>query len=492
MSLNWPLALTEFGALEESGLNTPAEPARGMKLSTILAFAAGGLPLTGLGTAMSVTVQPYFAQELGVGLIPIALAFFWTRMIDMGVDPVLAVVMDRSRTPIGRYRAWMLAGAPILMLAVYQLFMARKGIGVGYLIVWLLVYALGSSTVGLARAAWSANLVTRYDQRSRFYGYLGFISVIGILVVLGTPVISEALKLHINNVHLMGWTILGLLPPAMLITAFLVREPINVDSSHHFVWRDYWAIATKPEVLRLFVSQFSLTLGPGWMANLYIFFFVAARLFTQGQAYALLIVYILAGVFGAPLIGYLGGRFGKHRTMIATTLCYSLGLCTVVVAPKGDTIMGVIVGVPIMIWCGFMANGFDLMTSAMMADVGDQVRLEQGKERMALLFAVTGLAAKLAAAGAVIIAYPLLAAIGYVPTLANHNTHAALNGLQIVFITGPIFWVVLGGLCFLGWKLDAAKHADIRLRLEARDAILAATSMTEEAKFMVAEAEAAT
>jgi Na+/melibiose symporter-like transporter len=113
------------------------------------------------------------------------------------------------------------------------------------------------------------------------------------------------------------------------------------------------------------------------------------------------------------------------------------------------------------------------MTGAIMADVGDQVRLEQGKERMALLYAVTGLAQKLAAAGAVIIAYPLLAAMGYQPALAAHNSAAALNGLQIVFITGPIFWVVLGGLCFLGWKLDAAKHAQIRADLEARDTLVA-------------------
>jgi len=438
-------------------------------------FAAGSLPLAGMGTAISISVQPYFAQDLGVGLIPLALALFWVRMLDLGVDPVLAVIMDRTKTPVGRYRAWMLAGAPILMIGVWQLFMAKKGIGVGYLIIWYLVYALASSMVGLARAAWSANLVTKYDQRARFYGYLGFISVIGVLIVLGTPVVSGLFIKHPNNVHLMGWTVLALVPIATGITA-LVREPVNPDVTtphQRFEVRDYWAIASKPEVLRLFFSQFALTLGPGWMANLYLFFFTNARLFTQPQAYALLIVYIVAGTFGAPIIGYIGGRFGKHRTLITATLCYSLGLCTVVVAPKGDTTWGLLVGVPVMLWCGFMANGFDLMTGAMMADVGDQVRLEQGKERMALLYAVTGLAGKLAAAGAVIIAYPLLAAIGYQPTLGVHNTPAALNGLTIVFITGPIFWVVLGGLCFLGWKLDAHKHATIREELEARDAMLA-------------------
>ena len=474
-----------------------AEPARKMSLKTILGFAAGSLPLSAVGTAMGISVQPYYAQDLGLGLIPIAIAFCVVRIIDSFVDPALAVVMDRTRTPIGRYRAWMLVGMPVLMLAVYQLFMAKHGVGLTYLMVWYFVFALGTSTVGLSRGAWSANLITRYDQRARFYGYLGFIAVVGTLIVLGTPVVSGQIDklFHItsrpNDVQLMGWTVLALIPIGTLITALFVREPITVDAAgHHFKWQDFRDILRKPEVIRLSISQFALTLSPGWMGNLYIFFFTAARGFTQPQAYLLLILYVLSGVLGAPLIGYLGGRFSKHRTMIASTIGYSLGLCTVVVAPKGDTPLGLIVAVPIMIWCGFMGNGFDLMTSAMMADVGDQVRLEQGKERMAVLFALTGLAAKWAAAGAVIISYPLLAMIGYQPPLAGHNSPAALRGLEIVFIAGPIFWCVVGGLCFLGWKLDAAKHADIRMKLEARDAILAASSMTEEAEFMVAEAEA--
>ncbi len=454
-----------------------AAGSRRISMATILAFAAGSLPLTGLGTAMSISVQPYFAQDLGLGLIAIASAFFWVRMLDLGVDVGLAIIMDRTRTPLGRYRVWMLVGAPILMLGVWQLFMAKKGIGVGYLIVWLLVYALGNSMVQLARAAWAANLVTKYDQRARFYGYLGFISVVGLLTVFGLPPVAEALKLKINNVHLMGWVVLAMMPLATAITAF-VREPINVDTAAthpRAALEDYWAIASKPEVLRIFLSQFALTLGPGWMANLYLFFFTNRLLFTQGQAYFLLILYILAGVFGAPVIGYLGGRFGKHRMLLTATICYSLGLCTVVVLPKAN----IALTVPIMLWCGFMANGFDLMTGAIMADVGDQVRLEQGKERMALLYAVTGMAGKLAAAGAVIIAYPLLAAIGYQPTLGAHNTPAALDGLQLVFITGPIFWVVLGGLCFVGWKLDAQKHAAIRAALEERDTIAAQRAAQE-------------
>jgi Na+/melibiose symporter-like transporter len=221
--------------------------------------------------------------------------------------------------------------------------------------------------------------------------------------------------------------------------------------------------------MRLSFSAFALTLGPFWMGNLYLFFFTDARGFTDQTASGLLIFYVAAGVAAAPFVGLIGSRFSKHRTMIGATILYSLGLCSVIILPKANFWATA----PVMMWCGASAIGFDLMTSAMMADVGDQVRLEQGKERMALLFALTGLAAKLAAAGAVIIAYPLLQWAGYQPKAGGHNTAAAIDHLQAIFIVGPIFWVVLGGVCFLGWKLDANKHASIREELEARDAMLA-------------------
>ena len=157
-----------------------------------------------------------------------------------------------------------MAGVPILMLAVWQLFMAHKGIGVGYLVVWLLVYYLGTSIVGLSRAAWSANIVTRYADRSRFYGFLGFATVFGILIALGTPIVSQYLGPHRqNDVQMTGWAILVMIPLGSGLTAWLVPERLAVDApSHHFTLKDYWALATKPELLRLFFSAFALTLGP--------------------------------------------------------------------------------------------------------------------------------------------------------------------------------------------------------------------------------------
>jgi GPH family glycoside/pentoside/hexuronide:cation symporter len=36
-----------------------------------------------------------------------------------------------------------------------------------------------------------------------------------------------------------------------------------------------------------------------------------------------------------------------------------------------------------------------------------------------------------------------------------------------------VVFVMLGGLCFIGWRLTAERHGEIRRRLDERDAALA-------------------
>ena len=47
-----------------------------------------------------------------------------------------------------------------------------------------------------------------------------------------------------------------------------------------------------------------------------------------------------------------------------------------------------------------------------------------------------------------------------------------------------IFFVMLGGACVMGWKLDAQKHADIRTELERRDALVSGGALYEEAPIL--------
>jgi Na+/melibiose symporter-like transporter len=122
---------------------------------------------------------------------------------------------------------------------------------------------------------------------------------------------------------------------------------------------------------------------------------------------------------------------------------------------------------------GFAQAGWLVMMTAMMADVGDEVRLEQGAERMGLLYSLVTGATKIAGALAIGFSYPLLAMLGFHPGEGAANSRQALLGLELAYYIGPVVFVMLGGLCFIGWRLSAERHGEIRRQLDARDAAVA-------------------
>lgn len=441
-----------------------------LKLSAVLAFAVGNFPLGCLAVAVAVYLPPYFASHLGVSLAAVGGAWATVRMLDLVVDPVLGLVMDRTQTRFGRYRPWMAIGAPILMVSVYALFMAPHGVGFGYLIVWLLIYYLATSILALGHSAWGATLSTRYHERSQVFGIVTAVGVIGAVIVLLIPIFSRALGYgNAAAVPQMGWFILIVAPLTIGFTVATTSEtPNRALAGSHFHIRDYLSLVVKPDLMRLFLAQVCLTLGPGWMSALYLFYFTDSLGYSPAVASGLLLLYILAGVFGAPLTAQLSRRLGKHRTLMVTTTAYSLGLCTLMIIPRGNVIAGLLP----MFWCGFMASGFDLMVRAMLADVGDEVRLEQGKEQLSLIYALNTLAAKIAGAFAIGLTFPLLERLGYVAKEGVQNTPAAIHNLQLAYIIGPIVFVMLGGVCVMGWRLTAERHDEIRRALEDIDSSL--------------------
>lgn len=434
----------------------------------LIVFSLAGLPIGALGAALLIYLPPHLATQLGVPLAVVGAVWAMVRLVDIGFDPILGMVMDRTRTPIGRYRPWMLAGAPLMMIGVALLFFAPAGVGKGYLVGALLVLYASLSILALSHPAWGATLARSYHDRSRTFGTMAAVSIAALLIVLTIPVVVARLGLSDGGaVHAMGWFLIVLTPVAVGLTAWLTPERVSpAGKDHAFALADVLQVLRTPSLLRLYAAQLAMALGPGWMSSLYLFFAKDFMRFTSAQASILLLVYVLAGLAGAPGTAWLANRIGKHRAIMVVAVTYSLGLLTVLAPPKGVVLMSV----PVMLWCGTAGAGFELTIRSMLADAADEVRLRDGRDRLSLIYALNTAAAKLAAAMAIIITFPLLQRLGFVPAKGLANTPEAIQGLGIMFVAGPIACVILGAVCMIGWKLTAERHAEIRAALEARDA----------------------
>ena len=440
-----------------------------LPFGTRLAFAATSLPLAALGLAITVHLPAYFAASIGVPLMVVAGAFATVRAIDIPIEPLLGVSMDRTRSRLGRYRLWTLIGAPLLMGGLFMLFTAREGVGLPYLIGWLLVMYLGVSILTLAHAAWGATLAKSYDERSRIFGLMAAVGVLGAISVLAIPIVMEQLGYSdAQGIQAMGWFLIGLTPVAVAVVTIFTPETIAPEPpGQRFRVRDYLELVTRPSFARILAADICLSLGPGWMASLYLFFSRDWLGFSAGQANILLGVYVLAGLAGAPTLAWLATRIGKHRAVMAATTVYSLTLVTLAFLPNGN----LLAALPTLFVTGFMAAGFTVLTRAMTADVADEVRLEQGKERSGLLYALTTLTTKVALAGSIVLTFFVLDQVGYDPKLAGGNTADAITGLMLAFIVGPVIFVMAGGACLIGYGLTAERAAETCARLDARDAL---------------------
>lgn len=441
-----------------------------LALPALLAFSATSIPVSAMVLAITVHLPAYFAASIGVPLVAVAAAFAFCRTVDIPVEPALGILMDRTRSRFGRYRLWTVIGAPLLMLGLFMLLSAGEGVGTAYLIAWLMVMYLGLSILILSHSAWGATLARSYADRARIFGILGGVGVVGMLMVLAVPIVMETQGFtDAQGVRAMIWSIIGVTPLAVALVVWRTPETIAPEppGQQRFRARDYLELITHGSMWRILLADLCLSLGPGWMAALFLFFSRDRMGFTTGQANMLLAVYISAGLVGAPCMGLLGAKIGKHRAAMVASALYSLALISLLFLPKGN----VWASVPTNFATGFVAAGFTALIRAMVADVADDIRLSQGKERAGVLYSLTTSTGKIALAAAIIITYPVLAQLGYDPKLGHANTPEAIHGLTLAFTVGPITFLALGAACFLGYRLTAKRAAEIRAELERRDAL---------------------
>ena len=242
----------------------------------------------------------------------------------------------------------------------------------------------------------------------------------------------------------------------------VVRDTKRAKSS----LKDLTAIFTTGSMSRLVLADLLLTLGANTTAPMYVFFFHTAKGFEISQVSYLLIPYIGAGIFGAPIWAHVADRFGKHRAIQIACVGYGITQSILMAIPAGLfelTAVG-------MFAVGFSASAFIPLMRSMVGDVTDELRLSTGKERAGVLYSLVILVQKIGTSVTAIIVLPILQYVGFNPKPHAVNTPEAIFGLQMCYLFAPVIFVLIGGLVFFGYKLTPHRHGEIQAALKEREA----------------------
>ena len=83
----------------------------------LAAFVSPQIPLSALSILLFVNLPPFYATEMGLGLVAVSQAFFFGRIWDVFLDPLFGALSDRLRLRWGRRRPWIVGYLPILVVS---------------------------------------------------------------------------------------------------------------------------------------------------------------------------------------------------------------------------------------------------------------------------------------------------------------------------------------------------------------------------------------
>ena len=435
-----------------------------LRRQTLFFYSLTDMPVMMSIFPVLVFVPRFYSSDVGVPLAWVGTAIFAMRIIDVVTDPLMGLISDRTRSRFGRRRPWVLLATPILMLAIYRLFLPPGDADGWYMFVWLTVLSVGTTMILIPYYAWGAELSTDYNERSRITGYRAGAGVAGQLTAQLVP--AAALLLwgvggSAAVLELVGITMLLLMPLCVGLTLWRTPEPQVQVNSVVPLLSGFKLMLKNGPFLRLFLAFLVGSLGLNITTPLYIFF-VADVLGAEDRSIYMLSCFYITNLMSIPCWVWLASKIDKHRAYVLSFVIIACSHPFYLLLGEGDFWWML----PITIATGFAAGGFSqALPNSMKADVIDLDTLHSGENRAALFFSAWSFAQKATASFGGAIALFGLAWWGFDPTPGAVNGEFEMFGLRLLFSTLPSMFFL--GAAAIAWRypITASRHAQIRAEL---------------------------
>ena len=440
--------------------------ARQLNKRVLASYSMVALPIGAMAMPIAIYLPPFYSSSLGLSLATVGLIFTLARFWDLVTDPIMGVVIDRYGSRWGQYKHWVALAIPLLMLAVYKLFLPNPSdVSALYLGGWLLVLYVGYTMLSISHNSWGSVLAGDYDERSKIFGWREIFIILGMALVLAIPAALDlARETPISEkLAAMGVFCLLLFPLTVLPTVLAVPDKRSVRTETIGLQDVLELVRSNPTLWRLLFADFTTAFAMSATAALYIFFATYAFELKDHASLALLL-YFLAGFLAMPAwlkLAYRMGKVGAIRMAIGYTMLLQAGLFFV--TDPGN--------IPLFWGYTFLAGlafgaGPTLLHS-MMADLTDIDESKTGQKRAGMYFALLATVNKLGGASAVGLTLTLADRLfGFTPGL--ENSPEAIQGLLVIFCFAPAAALAITYLPLHRYPLSKEKQAEIKQDLSEK------------------------
>ena len=442
-----------------------------LKKKTLFYYGLTDLPVSMSLFPVLVFLPKFYTGDMAV---PIALAgtiMLAVRISDVITDPLFGYITDKYPTPWGRRRFWIALATPIMMMAIYQLFLPPEGAGAWHMGFWMFVLSIATTMMLIPYYAWAAELSPDYNERSTITGVRSMMGVVGSLSAQLAPA-GALLFFGIGGsaavLEIVGVTMLIIMPICVFLTVTKVPEPTDYIRSQTPILEGLKVMGSNRPFLRLILAFMVSSTALSITTPLYLFF-ITYVLHAEEMAIYMLTFFYFANMSAVPFWVWLSTKIGKHRAYVGCFTLIGLAHPFYIFLGEGDFWYML----PITLATGFAAGGFAALPNSMKADVIDLDTLETGENRAALFFSTYSFTAKLSGSLGGSIGLFGLALIGFNANTPELNSMETLWWLKFLFAMFPsVFYL---SACAIIWRypITEERHRELRQQLEARQMSLA-------------------
>ena len=358
------------------------------KFSDVLKYSFGGMG-SNLAFFLVMSYLTFFYTDIfGISSYVVATLMLVSRFIDAFTDPIMGMLGDNTRSKMGKYRPWIIFGAPVLGLLVFLLFTAPEmsaTMKVVYAYVIYILYSLASTVVNIPYHALTPVISKDPQQRTVIVTWkqgMGTVSQF-IITILALPLVE------LFGGGKQGWAIYGALIGILTTVSFWIcawggKKYDKVDetvSKEKFNFKENIQLITKNKPMLMLMIAFGtdvLANATYSAVNMYYFKYVLGRVdLVAPVATAILI----GGIVSLPFLPFLSKLLGKKRLYWFGSLLSILPLAVMWIKPTAP----VIILMSMMGAFGFMSRIPSNMGWAMLPECSDYAEWKYGKRGDGLL-----------------------------------------------------------------------------------------------------------
>jgi len=438
-----------------------------MKTSHLLAFSAPYFVTALIHGPVSGILPTLIVKYYGVEMAAMGTILLVSRMFDGITDPLVGFLSDRTHSPIGRRKPWIIAGFALVMIAVSQLFMPPATAGSRFFLIWIILITLGWTVAEVPYGAWVPEMTGDYNERTRIQTIRSAVALLGGLAFSAAPLLPmfETNEMTPQVFRMVGWVILIALPPAVFAALVLNREGTDVSVRDALTVKDLINSVKGNRPFQLFMVL-NVTGGLGIGITSALGFMVFDVYLGIGDKFAqIMIPGAIASVLSLPLWLKITGRIGKTRAFaVSNLLAFVLSLYLPFIEPGPSAYWPYLF---IALAQNVAFGAYSVVPLPILADIIDYDILKTGANRAGQYLSALTLLLKCNGAIGGAVAFFMLGIFGFDVKNTVHSQRA-INGLLFTFVAIPFILGVLTAV--LAWYFPINKHRQeiIRKRIEQR------------------------